>query len=284
MSHKISDWLVNARLALTAVSGDAAIWEAMRLLEWVLGWSPVTIYQRLEQSLTVEQFDALQAAQHRRQQGEPLAYITGEERFWNLALAMNKAVLIPRPETELLVEIILSLFDQTPRVGGDLGTGSGAIVLAIASERPDWTMVASDCSQTALAMAQLNAKKHRLDHVQFFHGDWLAALPQAMKFDFLVSNPPYVEKNSIHLDSAVAYYEPAEALYADYNGLKAIMDIIKEAPYWLNYGGWLFLEHGFNQAEQVKSLMKDAGFNFIETKLDFYGHSRVTLGQYQMHK
>lgn len=279
----IGAWLLEAK-QLFAFNDNSDCWEAMRLLAYVLNYSPVQIYQKLDERLTLAQMTQLQALLKRRQNGEPLAYIIGEQWFWTLPLFIDSSVLIPRSETELLVETVLALLDEAPRWCADLGTGSGAIALAIASERPAWSIVASDCSLAALQVAQRNARRHQLANVQFFLGHWFEALPPTMQFEVVVSNPPYVDRYDPALASEVACYEPQEALYASHAGLGALMDIVAKAPGWLKDGGWLLLEHGFKQAACVQKLLKSAGFGSIETKLDNYGHTRLTLGQYKMHK
>lgn len=215
----------------------------------------------------------------RRANGEPIAYLTGTREFWSLPLTVNPAVLIPRPESELLVELALTQLRKNPRSRVvDLGTGSGCIALAIASERPNATVVATDVSSECLSLAADNAAGLGLQNVELRLGSWLKPLANE-RFDLIVSNPPYVEANDPHLKQGDVQFEPKHALVAGIDGLDAIRIIIKQAPSWLNPGGCLLLEHGWNQHDAVQRLFKTAGFENISTHLDFAGQPRVTMAQ-----
>jgi release factor glutamine methyltransferase len=209
--------------------------------------------------------------------GEPLAYLTGEREFWSLALRVSPDVLIPRPETELAVERCLALCDASPAMVADLGTGSGAIALALATERPRWRIVATDCDAAALMVASANAARLGLDNVAFLPGDWFAPL-QGRGFDLIVSNPPYVALSDPALD--LLRHEPAVALSPGASGLEALQQLALQAPAHLLPGGWLVLEHGAGQAAAVAGSLVDAGFARVRCHTDLAGRDRVTEAQW----
>lgn len=222
---------------------------------------------------------------NRRAAGEPVAYLLGEQEFWSLTLKVTPAVLVPRPETEMLVELCLSLDsdpgpdpDRMMRVA-DLGTGSGAIALALASERPAWQVVATDLSEQALIVAAQNAGRLGLDRVRFLAGSWCNALSAEQKFNVIVSNPPYIDPLDPHLANGSLRFEPVHALAAADKGLADISLIARQAPAYLVPGGWLMLEHGHDQGEQVKQILQDNGFEQVSTRQDLAGLDRVTLGR-----
>lgn len=225
---------------------------------------PASIIQTFEQWVT------------RRSQGEPLAYLLGDKEFFGLNLAVNPNVLIPRPDTEILVEWALDLIpaDQSWRVL-DLGTGSGAIALAIQNQRPQAEVVAVDASAGALATAQHNAQQLKLP-VQFLLGSWLAPV-QGQAFDLIVSNPPYIAEGDDHL--AALTHEPITALTAGPDGLNDIRQIIRDAKSNLKPGGWLLLEHGYDQAQAVSQLLAQAGYAQVQTRKDLGDQNRCTGGQ-----
>lgn len=226
--------------------------------------------------------DALVARFHalvqRRADGEPVAYLTGRRGFWTLDLAVSPATLIPRPETELLVELVLARLDQAPgRRVADLGTGSGAIALAIASERPRAVVIATDVSADALGVARGNAAAHGLGNVEFRHGSWLQPLA-GERFDLIASNPPYIAAEDPHLGQGDLRYEPASALASGVDGLDDIRVIVGAAPVHLSPGGWLLFEHGWDQGGAVAGLLRERGFGRVATHRDLEGRDRVTLG------
>lgn len=227
----------------------------------------------------LQQYESLVA---RRVQGEPVAYLLGRRGFWTLELETTPAVLIPRPETELLVELALARIpaDRDVRVA-DLGTGSGAIALAIAAERPRVRLVATDISDEALVVAQANADTHEIGNAEFRCGDWLSPLT-GERFDLIVSNPPYIAADDPHLRQGDLRFEPPGALASGSDGLDAIRSIVSDAPAHLQPGGWLLLEHGWEQGEAVRALLHAAGFIEIVTECDLEGRDRVTLGRHAL--
>lgn len=217
-----------------------------------------------------------------REAGEPIAYITGRRGFWSLDLEVTPATLIPRPETELLVELALERLpaDKACRVL-DLGTGSGAIALAIARERPMAQVVAVDASSEALDVARHNARRHQLGNVHFVHGDWFASLDDR-RFDVIVSNPPYIEWDDPHLQQGDLRFEPISALVSGRDGLDDIRRIVRDAGLHLVPGGWLLFEHGWNQGDAVRALLRDADFVELSTAHDLEQRDRVSMGRWSI--
>ncbi len=221
-----------------------------------------------------------QALLARRGAGEPVAYLTGRRGFWTLELAVSPATLIPRPETETLVELALARLDGAAgRRVADLGTGSGAIALALASERPQAEVVATDLSAEALAVARANAVAHALDRVQFRQGSWLQPLA-GERFDLIASNPPYIAEGDPHLQRGDLRHEPPAALASGPDGLDAIREIASGAPAHLRPGGWLLFEHGWDQGAAVAAHLRGCGFAEVATHPDLEQRDRVTLGRW----
>ncbi len=224
--------------------------------------------------------EAYAEAVGRRLRGEPVAYITGRRGFWTLDLEVTPATLIPRPETELLVELALQRLP--PDFDGnvaDLGTGSGAIALAIACERPHARVVATDASVAALEVARRNAKHHAIDNVSFMQGDWLAPLA-GQCVEMIVSNPPYIEATDPHLGRGDLRFEPASALASGSDGLDDIRRIVDAARSHLDPGGWLLFEHGWNQGEAARALLLDARYVDVFTAQDLEQRDRVSGGRH----
>lgn len=217
----------------------------------------------------------------RRAQGEPVAYLVGHKEFYGLPLSVTPGVLVPRPDTETLVDWALELIPETPASPGapvrvlDLGTGSGAIALALQHERLHAQVVAVDASPQALVVAQANARQLNLP-VQFLQGSWLSPVAGQV-FDLIVSNPPYIEENDPHLLALT--HEPIEALTSGTDGLDDIRQIVDQAMAHLRPGGWLLLEHGHDQHARVKDLMERRGYDHVSTRFDLAGHARCTGGQ-----
>lgn len=214
----------------------------------------------------------------RRRNGEPVAYILGRQGFWSLDLEVAPHTLIPRPDTELLVETALALVPAAPARVLDLGTGSGAIVLALACERPLWRLIGVDRIDDAVALAERNRVRLQLDNVEFRESHWFSTLG-AERFDLIVSNPPYIAARDPHLDEGDVRFEPSSALVSGADGLDDIRLIVSEAPAHLNAGGWLLLEHGYDQAAAVRELLARQGFEAVESRRDLGGHERISLGR-----
>jgi len=230
------------------------------------------------------QLDAGQLAQldqllARRQRGEPVAHLTGEREFWSLPLRVSDATLIPRPDTEILVEQALARLPATPATILDLGTGTGAIALALASERPDCQVTGCDRIPAAVELACENASRLNITNAHFQLSHWFNALP-ATRYHLIASNPPYIDADDFHLQQGDVRFEPRSALVADNAGLADIDYIIRTALTWLQPEGWLLLEHGWQQDSAVRALMQQQGYQQVITVNDYGGNPRVTLGQY----
>ena len=231
-----------------------------------------------DDALTREQAEKFFELAKRRREGEPVAYLTGVREFWGLPLVVTRDVLIPRPETETLVEQALVRLPRENAPGVlDLGTGSGAVALALASERPHAHIVATDVSPAALAVARANAQRLALTNVEFVESDWYAQLP-ALTFAMIVSNPPYVFAGDSHLTEGDLRFEPAVALTSG-DGLSSLRAIIGGAPARLIQGGSVLVEHGFDQADAVRTLLREAGFIDLVAARDLAGHWRVAGGR-----
>ncbi len=217
-----------------------------------------------------------------RLQGHPIAHILGTREFWGLELLVTKDTLIPRPDTETVVEATLSLIQQNRQGHAvdilDLGTGSGAIALALKSELPNSSITAIDQSPAALTIAQQNANQHQLD-IQLQQSDWFSAIQDTQRFDYIVSNPPYIEENDPHLTQGDVRFEPLSALTSGQDGLDDIRLITQQAWQQLNPQGWLLIEHGYHQAEAVAEIFKQARYSEIQLICDLSGNPRVTIGQ-----
>ncbi len=223
-------------------------------------------------------FDALVAA---RAQGMPVAYLTGEREFWGLRLATSPETLIPRPDTETLVEAVLMHAQATAGRLLDLGTGTGAIALAFASEKPSWQVMGADIRPEAVALATRNAQALKIVNTQFVVSDWFSAFAQPSPttvFDIIVSTPPYIAADDPHLRRGDVRFEPLSALVADADGMADLLHLITTARGYLSQGGWLALEHGYTQAANVRTALARAGFQNVESVQDVGGHERVTLG------
>jgi release factor glutamine methyltransferase len=253
--------------------------DAELLLANILGKSRSYLHTWPERELDAAQLERYQAAIARRQAGEPVAYILGQQGFWSLELEVAAHTLIPRPDTELLVETVLTLLPATPAALLDLGTGTGAIALALASERPAWRLTGVDRVAEAVALAERNRLRLKLINAAFVESHWFSALA-GQRYQLIVSNPPYIAADDRHLAEGDVRFEPSSALVAGADGLDDIRLIIEQAPSYLEAGGWLLLEHGFDQADAVRELLRERGFSAVESRRDLAGHERISLGRF----
>ena len=241
------------------------------------------LYTWPERALTQEQQQQFLHDIEQREQGMPVAYIVGEREFWSLTLRVNSSTLIPRPDTELLVETALDVFandqPQSLRKVIDLGTGTGAIALALASEKPHWQLWGVDVSPQACELATENRNAHHLTNVTIQQSDWLEHV-DVSGFDMVISNPPYIDADDPHLEQGDVRFEPQSALVADHHGLADIKTITEQAKAALVNEGWLLFEHGYQQAQAVRAILVSAGFIHCRSIQDMAGHDRVTLGQF----
>ena len=281
MSPAIQDILRNdckrLEAALELDSGSARI-EVQCLLQAVLQVNRAWLFTHPEQPLDADQLARYTALLERRLGGEPIAYLLGEREFYGLTFKVSPVTLIPRPETELLVELALQ---RIPEHGAyrvlDLGTGSGAIALSIAHARPDAEVVAVDASAAALEVAQFNTQQLGLGNVRLLHSDWFSAL-RGERFDIIVSNPPYIAAADAHLTQGDVRFEPCSALASGADGLDDIRRICAQAKAHLNANGWLLFEHGYDQAVRVRALLQQSGFAGIFSARDLSGIERVSGG------
>lgn len=276
MSLPHTDWLAaGSSIASCQAASPLDALETRMLLMHVLGLSRVQLITQSGQTLSTEQAQQLNALIARRVRGEPMAYILGQREFYGLDFFVTPEVLIPRPDTELLVELALRYAPQGGRLL-DLGTGSGAIAVSIAQQRPDLQVVAVDLSDAALKIAEKNAARHLSPgRIQFVQSDWYRALP-AQKFSTIVSNPPYIVKGDQHLSQGDLRFEPIDALTDHADGLSAYRQIIAGAGARLEDGGWLLMEHGYDQAEAVQALLAAQGLTEVQSWPDLAGILRVT--------
>jgi release factor glutamine methyltransferase len=277
------EFVVSVRELLDAATrrlpGDEARVDAETLLAHVLGRTRTWLFAWPEYEPDASQLAEFGRLVDARERGEPVAYLVGHRGFWTFELQVTPAVLIPRPETELLVELALErLPKDAPAHIADLGTGSGAIALALASERPRARVLATDASADALAVARANAHRLGLRNVEFAQGDWCEALGDAV-FDVIASNPPYIVEGDAHLSQGDLRFEPPGALSSGVEGLDAIRAIVAQAPTHLAADGWLVLEHGWNQAAAVRALLESSGYRDVGSFRDNARHERVTLGR-----
>ncbi|ELY3421034.1 peptide chain release factor N(5)-glutamine methyltransferase [Cronobacter sakazakii] len=271
-------WLKQAIERLTASESPRR--DAEILLAFVTGRTRTVILAFGETALTDDELTRLDALLARRAAGEPVAYLIGQREFWSLPLEVSPATLIPRPDTECLVEQALARLPATPCRILDLGTGTGAIALALASERPDCHVTALDVIPEAVALAKRNAQRLGIDNVTILQSHWFSALTDA-RFSLIVSNPPYIDGDDPHLSQGDVRFEPKSALVADNAGLADLETLVTEARRFLEDNGWLMLEHGWQQGEAVRELFTRAGYQGVETCRDYGGNERLTLGHYR---
>ncbi|QLO42476.1 peptide chain release factor N(5)-glutamine methyltransferase [Citrobacter freundii] len=252
--------------------------DAEILLETVTGKGRTFILAFGETVLTAAQQEQLNALVARRQRGEPVAHLTGVREFWSLPLFVSPATLIPRPDTECLVEQALARLPASACRIVDLGTGTGAIALALASERPDCDVTAVDRMPDAVALAIHNTQHLGINNVRVLQSDWFSAL-QGQQFDMIVSNPPYIDEQDPHLAQGDVRFEPLTALVAGASGLADIVHIIEQSKHMLTPGGYLLLEHGWQQGQAVRDAFTRSGYQAVETCRDYGGNERITLGR-----
>lgn len=253
--------------------------DAELLLAHALGKPRSYLHTWPEREVEAEPGARFAADLARRKAGEPVAHILGRQGFWSLELDVAPHTLIPRPDTELLVETVLELLPALPATVLDLGTGTGAIALALASERPAWRVTGVDRVPEAVALAERNRARLELGNAAFVESHWFSALA-GQCYRLIVSNPPYIAAADHHLDEGDLRFEPSSALVAGVDGLDDIRQIIAQAPGYLEPAGWLLLEHGFNQAVAVRELLVARGFSAVESRRDLGGHERISLGQW----
>jgi release factor glutamine methyltransferase len=264
--------------ATALLNTDTARLDAEVLLACALQKARSHLFAWPEYMLSDAQQQRFEQLLSRRLAGEPVAHLTGQREFWSLPLQVSGDTLIPRPETETLVAEALCVLPVGSRGDiADLGTGSGAIALAIASERPGCRIVATDSSAAALAIAQSNAQRLGIDNIEFIEGDWCNALQG--KFDLIISNPPYVAARDPHLESGDVRFEPRSALVAGASGMDALSAIAHCAQTYLKAGGWLLMEHGYDQSDAARQLLASAGYRDISDINDEAGLARVIRGR-----
>ncbi len=270
----VADLLAEA----SVLSGEEASREAEVLLCAALAKPRSYLYAWSEAAVEAEVAERYRHWLEQRSRGVPVAYLLGQREFWSLALAVNSSTLIPRADTELLVELALASGPaQKPFKVADLGTGSGAVALAIASERPGWSVVAVELCDSALALAERNRKELALENATMLSGSWYEPLGEH-RFDLIVSNPPYLASNDPHLEEGDLPFEPLGALVAGPDGLECLEQLVAEAPEHLLPRGRLMLEHGASQGEAVRSLLRNHGFEEVQSYKDIAKHERVTVG------
>ncbi|MFC3120589.1 peptide chain release factor N(5)-glutamine methyltransferase [Agaribacter flavus] len=263
------------------VSIQDPLFEARLFMQSVLDVTAAQYILKCDDAISSEDYSRYMSYIEQRATGKPVAYILGKTGFWTLELMTNSHTLIPRSETELLVEwaISLTLYEKARVL--DLGTGTGAIALSLASEKQSWQVYGVDRIQGAVHLAEQNAKLNGLS-AQFLQSDWFSVFEQdKLGFDLIVSNPPYVEESSEYLHQGDLRFEPRSALVAANSGLADIKQIVAQSPQYLNAGGWLGIEHGFEQHNAVQTLLDESGFSAIKTIKDLNNLPRVTVGQFR---
>lgn len=278
MSFTIATALTWAEQQLAGSSSPRL--DAQVLLAYCLAKPRVYLKTWPEQTLTEQQDAQFRVLVAQRIQGQPIAYLTKTREFWSLNLAVSPATLIPRPDTEVLVEQALARMQRTDARCLDLGTGTGAIALALASEQPSWQVTGVDKQTEAVALAQFNANNLGLTHVKFLTSDWFSAIA-GQQFELIVSNPPYIDGEDPHLAQGDVQFEPKSALVAEQQGLADIIHIVQQARAFLVNNGLLIIEHGYQQGLVVQTIFRENGYHQIETIQDYGDNDRITLGYFK---
>lgn len=275
----VSQVIKTATRKLSFSGSPSPLIDARALLCYVLRKPPVHLLAYPDKALSVDACRSFFALVRQRCNGRPIAHLLGEKEFWSLSLSVSPATLIPRPETETLVEVVL---DLAPTVDGailDLGTGTGAIALALASELPQRDFFGVEMYEEAFELAVKNTHKLGIKNIQLFRGDWFEPVELGTKLAFIVSNPPYIDKCDPHLTKGDVCFEPSSALIAGEDGLASIVHISETARAYLKPGGWLVFENGYQQGEAARNILSNFGYEGIETRKDYTGNDRVTLGR-----
>ncbi|GAW96067.1 MULTISPECIES: peptide chain release factor N(5)-glutamine methyltransferase [Colwellia] len=278
----IADWIAYGREQLVCFS-DSAKLDTQILLAFVLHKERSYLLTWPERELVKQDEQHYLALLKRRMSGEPIAYIIGVKEFWSLVFRVSPATLIPRPDTEILVELVLDNFGEVKSLHClDLGTGTGAIALALASEQPNWQIDAIDFNIEAVKLAKQNAEDLHLTQVNIFQSNWFSAVNER-KFDVIVSNPPYIDALDENLSQGDVRFEPKSALVANEQGLGDIKHIAQQALNFLKAQGALFFEHGYQQGEAVRDVLTSLGYDNVQTVRDFNGHERITWARLPRH-
>lgn len=272
----LAQWLQRSQQLLEGAGSESPALEARLLLAYLLTKPTSYLFTWPEQLLTNIQQKEAEALLQRRLTGEPMAYILGEQEFYGYAFKVSPATLIPRPDTELLVERALALAPPDTLDVLDLGTGTGAIALSLAKQKPSWQLLAVDKSAAALAIAEQNKVALNISNCTFLLSDWFSEITQ--RFQMIVSNPPYIAPNDEHLSRGDVRFEPNSALVAEESGLADIVHLVNTAQSFLAPGGLLVLEHGYNQGPEVRRLMEAAGWQGVTTEQDYGAQDRITYG------
>ncbi len=262
-----------------AETSTSAHLDAEVLLRHALECSATHLLAWPEKTLDEKQLQHFEQLIVQRRSGVPVAYLTGHKEFWSLDFRVTPATLIPRPETELLVEFVLDKFSSRKKLKLiDLGTGSGAIAIALASEKPDWSITATDVSEEALAVATENARTHRLGNIRFVNSHWFDQI-EAQDFDLIISNPPYIARHDVHLSQGDVRFEPPCALISGDTGMDAIEHITSQAKHHLSPDGWLVFEHGYDQKQALHDCLSRHHFQHIIQREDLSAQPRITAGR-----
>ncbi len=282
LSSMLSLTIADALRCSTELASETPEVDVRLLLCDVLGVDSTYLRTWPDEALTADQVQRFNQLIEQRKQGVPVAHLLGSRGFWSLDLDVSPDTLIPRPDTECLVEYVLERFDSVPRRMLDLGTGAGAIALAIAVERPAWQITATDFSESVVRLAQRNAEKHHIANVGFAVGSWFDAfqakqsVEASLRFDLIVSNPPYIDEQDHHLDQGDVRFEPKSALVAEDRGFADLIHIAEHARDYLVSGGMLCFEHGFEQGERLRALLDGLGYEQLQTHKDYGGNDRFT--------